>query len=197
MLEIANRDNMTVMAKFNSVPIIARPGDSANVLYTEWSKDNDLKREQYRMSPEYVDQELKRVRDRLEAQKRLNAVLRRAPDRMALSNIAGWEYVVATNTDGYGAAVMRFAELWARLMEYYITNGQTIEECADRAAKLAWVNEGISGFQYGCAVYTLSQYWVYGEQLRLWHNKFTQIGTEGDNANESGDVLDPASLEVE
>ena len=54
--------------------------------------------------------------------------------------------------------------------------------------------EGITGFMYGCAVGILSQVWVHGEQLRRWQNKDTQIGTEGDEANEKGGVLNPALL---
>jgi len=32
--------------------------------------------------------------------------------------------------------------------------------------------------------------------LRRWHNKENQIGTEGDKANESGGVLNPALLSI-
>ena len=42
----------------------------------------------------------------------------------------------------------------------------------------------------------LAQCWVHGEALRRWHNRDTQIGTEGDKANESGGVLNPALLTI-
>jgi hypothetical protein len=57
-------------------------------------------------------------------------------------------------------------------------------------------DEGITGFMYGCAVGCLARAWVYGEALRRWHNKDTQIGTEGDKANASGGVLNPALLNI-
>jgi hypothetical protein len=56
--------------------------------------------------------------------------------------------------------------------------------------------EGITGFMYGWSVGCLSRAWRHGEQLRRWHNKGTQIGNEGDKANETGGVLNPAILRI-
>lgn len=56
--------------------------------------------------------------------------------------------------------------------------------------------DGITGFMYGCAVSGLAKFWKHGEQLRRWHNKDSQLGTEGDEANESGGVLNPAILTI-
>jgi hypothetical protein len=42
----------------------------------------------------------------------------------------------------------------------------------------------------------LAKCWLHGEALRRWHNKDTQIGTEGDRANERGGVLNPAMLSI-
>ena len=55
----------------------------------------------------------------------------------------------------------------------------TVACCAKEASHLA-DSEGITGFMYGCAVSMLAQCWKHGEELRRWHNKDTQIGTEGD-----------------
>lgn len=49
---------------------------------------------------------------------------------------------------------------------------------------------------YGCAVSALAKFWVHGEQLRIWHNLDIQIGNEGEKANESGGVLNPALLNI-
>ena len=54
--------------------------------------------------------------------------------------------------------------------------------------------DGITGFMYGAAVSILAKAWVYGEELRRWHNLDTQIQHEGEKANESGGVLNPALL---
>jgi len=110
-----------------------------------------------------------------------------------LSDSDGWKSFVDKNKDDYGSGVVRYAERWARLMQVRIDAGDSIADCAEDLSHLA-NSEGITGFMYGCAVATLSKCWTYGEELRRWHNKETQIGTEGDKANESGGVLNPALL---
>jgi hypothetical protein len=112
-----------------------------------------------------------------------------------LSDAEGWQKCVDANKDGYGSYCVRYAEKWARLMQVRIASGETIAECAEELSRLA-DDEGITGFMYGAAVSMLSQCWKHGEGLRRWHNKETQIGTEGDEANESGGVLNPALLNI-
>jgi hypothetical protein len=107
----------------------------------------------------------------------------------------GWNKFKANNTDGYGGRVVRYADEWARLMQVRISNGKTVAQCADELSHLA-DDDGITGYMYGCAVAVLAKVWKHGEALRRWHNKETQIGTEGDKANESGGVLNPALLSI-
>lgn len=76
----------------------------------------------------------------------------------------------AKNTDGYGSGVFRYAEKWANMMEEAIENGAKLEDVAKSLSHKA-DTEGITGFMYGCAVSILSQCWVYGEELKVWHNK--------------------------
>ncbi len=76
----------------------------------------------------------------------------------------------AKNTDGYGSGVFRYAEKWANMMEEAIENGAKLEDVAQKLSHDA-DTEGITGFMYGCAVSILSQCWVYGEELKVWHNK--------------------------
>lgn len=80
-------------------------------------------------------------------------------------------------------------------MEKEIENGFTVADCAKATSNQA-DTEGITGFMYGAAVATLAGVWVYGEDLRRWHNRDCQIGDEGDRANESGGVLNPAILRI-
>ena len=113
---------------------------------------------------------------------------------MTLKDETLWNAAVANNQDHYGSGVIRFCEAWTRVMESEIANGKTIAGCADKAMSVA-DTEGITGFMYGCAVSILSKVWIHGEDLRRWHNKEIQIGTEGDKANEKdGAVLNPALL---
>ena len=79
--------------------------------------------------------------------------------------------------------------------EFLASIAKNLEDVADATSQEADV-EGITGFMYGCAVSTLSRCWKHGEQLRRWHNINTQLGNEGEKANESGGVLNPALLSV-
>ena len=112
---------------------------------------------------------------------------------MKLANAELWQECLANNTDGYGLAINAFAERWAGLMEDAIASGETVASCAERTCDKA-DTDGITGFMYGCAVSILSKVWLHGEDLRRWHNKDVAIGAEGDAANESGGVLNPAIL---
>ena len=104
---------------------------------------------------------------------------------------------VAKNQDPYGSGVIRFSNRWAELMEDQLsTAGQNLKDIAQSASEAA-DTEGISGFMYGCAVSELAYFWQYGEELRRWHNLRTQIRHEGEKANESGGVLNPALLTIQ
>jgi hypothetical protein len=114
---------------------------------------------------------------------------------MKLKDTEGWNKSVEVNKDDdYGAEITRYSEAWADLMEAEIAQGKTVAQCADETGSQADNNGGITGFMYGCAVGILSKVWEHGEELRRWHNLKTQIGTEGEKANESGGVLNPALL---
>jgi hypothetical protein len=106
-----------------------------------------------------------------------------------------WNEGLANNTDLYGRAVYDYALAWANLMETAIGNGQTVEMCAEVTSHMA-DTDGITGFMYGAAVSVLSWSWQHGEELRKWSNLKTQIGHEGEKANEEGGVLNPALLTI-
>lgn len=112
-----------------------------------------------------------------------------------LSNADGWNKFKKLNTDPYGGACVRYAEDWAKLMQVEFAAGKKIVDCAKQTSHDADY-DGITGFMYGCAVSMLSQCWKHGEALRLWHNLDSQIGDEGEKANESGGVLNPALLNI-
>jgi len=98
--------------------------------------------------------------------------------------------------DDYGLAVYRFSENWANLMEKRMAEGEKLEDIAKQSSSDA-DDEGITGFMYGVSISLLSNYWKYGEALRRWHNVNIQIHNEGEKANESGGVLNPALLIIQ
>lgn len=114
---------------------------------------------------------------------------------MKIRNQELWDKCVAANSDGYGKAVVDYTARWADLMESHIRAGSKVADIAKATSHEA-DTEGITGFMYGCAVSTLAEVWEYGEELRKWHNIDTQIGDEGECANEEGTVLNPALVTI-
>lgn len=114
---------------------------------------------------------------------------------MTKSDEAAWQVGLAVNTDPYGRRCFTYAEEWADLMEARMAKGEALEDCAAATSREA-DTDGITGFMYGAAVSILAKCWVHGDQLRRWHNLKTQIGTEGERANERGTVLNPALLNI-
>lgn len=112
---------------------------------------------------------------------------------------AKWrEGIAAQNGAPYGLCVFTFAEYWARLMQKKMDEGHSLEAVAEECSSKADIPcGGITGFMYGCAVSILAQCWKHGEELRVWHNRKYQIKDEGDRANESGGVINPAILCVD
>ena len=115
---------------------------------------------------------------------------------MKVSNQEAWDEWLAGNQDPYGKAVMEYAERWAGLMESRLAGGAELEDIAKDTSHEA-DTEGITGFMYGAAVSTLASCWEHGDALRRWHNLDTQIGNEGEMANEGGGTLNPALLTIQ
>ena len=114
---------------------------------------------------------------------------------MQMSDPEGWNLFAANNNDPYGSGVVRYAERWADAMEAEMAAGKALGDIADATSHSA-DTEGVTGFMYGCAVSVLAKVWKHGEELRRWHNLKTQIRDEGERANETGGVLNPAVLMV-
>lgn len=98
-------------------------------------------------------------------------------------------------SDDYGLACLNYAEDWATLMEVKMSEGHELEDIAKDTSHEADV-EGITGFMYNMAVAILVSHWVHGERLRRWHNLTSQLGDEGERANETGAILNTAVLNI-
>lgn len=107
-----------------------------------------------------------------------------------------WQEGISAQTEELGRGIYLYAEYWARLMQKKMSEDSKMEEIADECSSKADIPCGMSGFSYGCAVSILAQCWKHGEELRRWHNKRYQFHGEGDEANESGGVLNPALLRI-
>lgn len=192
---MAKNENCNVEFDFNGIAMTATPESDPDSLATRYHEESQRRHDAYIASPEYKRQQEEGARKERERRAKADAILAYAPERMTLRDAEGWKKAREANPDGYGGAVMTYAERWARMMEARMARGERIADIADECSHLA-DEEGITGFMYGAAVSTLARVWIHGEALRLWHNIETQIGNEGEKANESGGVLNPALLSI-
>lgn len=116
-------------------------------------------------------------------------------DAFSVKDAALWQRCRDNNKDPYGNAVNEYAARWATQMEARMAGGEQLAAIAKETSHTA-DTEGITGFMYGAAVSTLAAVWAHGGELRRWHNLDTQIGNEGERANQSGGVLNPALLSI-
>lgn len=218
-IEKCKEDITLYKFEFNSVTVIVSGGSVPNLIYRDWNRamngylgknatvgpfpdrvlsESQLERDnKIKLINEenYMKQQKEWAEEARVKSQKLKAKLNKCSD-IEISNYTSWNKTVDANKDGgYGEAIIRYAEKWAKLMQCEIANGKSIKECADETSHLA-DDEGITGFMYGCAVSILAECWKHGEELRRWHNSKTQIGTEGDRANENGSVLNPACLSI-
>lgn len=195
IIAVAQEFGDEVTADFNGVSLTATADSRAVTIADNYSAECERRHEAYVNSDEYKKRQREAEQEQLRQEQLLQGALSAAPERMTLKDADGWQKAVESNTDGYGSGVIRYAELWARLMESRLASGESISSSAEEMSHLA-DNEGITGFMYGCAVSILSSVWAYGEELRRWNNLTTQLGHEGEKANESVGVLNPAVLSV-
>lgn len=184
----------SVSFDFNEIRLVVMSGMTAADVCAEYDRQCEERHAAYVATPEYQERCRQAQEEGVRRAAVLDEILAIAPSAMTLRDPEGWAKARAANTDSYGNGIMTYAERWARIMEAMIVRDvTTVAGCAKEASHLA-DSEGITGFMYGAAVSTLSAVWVYGEALRRWHNLDTQLGGEGERANESGGVLNPAIL---
>jgi hypothetical protein len=206
----------TMQFDFNGVTVSVRSDSNPELIYRDWSRSlngyigksigpnpNPVLTDEEKASDARIKDKNERRRQKSQAkyeakakakQETVEAKLVNAP-AIELADEAGWQKSKEVNSDGYGGAVMTYSERWARLMQVEMSNGKKLADVADATSQEADL-EGITGFMYGCAVSQLASCWKHGDELRRWHNLKTQLGNEGEKANESGGVLNPALLSI-
>lgn len=111
---------------------------------------------------------------------------------MPISNTEAWDSWVTKNKDDYGKACVDVARKVMELLDDregdFDTHAIICE--ADDAIEAG----GITGFMASCVASMVSKCHSRGEEFRRKWNGDNQIGDEGDKANESGGVLNPALL---
>lgn len=215
-IALSAKKKKPIVFEFNGVKVTVCSDSDPKLIYRDWSralngyidksvgpypssvltkeeKANDARIEakNERKRQEWQTQYEAEVRTKRKA---VEARLANAP-QMELADEKAWQEFKDKNRDFYGASVVLYAERWARLMQLEMAGGKNLEEVAEATSHEADI-DGITGFMYGCAVSILAQCWIHGERLRRWHNLKTQIRNEGEKANESGGVLNPALFSI-
>ena len=215
-ITLSREEERPVVFEFNGVTITVHGDSNPELIYRDWSRalsgyinknvgphPNSVLTNTEKESDARIEAENERERQarQTEYEKKARAHRERVDAKLVNASAIGlvdatrWQKFKNKNQDSYGGAVMSYAERWARLMQAEMASGKNLEDVADAASHEADV-EGITGFMYGCAVSILAEVWIHGDRLRRWHNLKTQIGHEGEQANESGAVLNPALLSV-
>lgn len=212
----ADEDNRPIVFEFNDVTVAVRSDSDPELIYRDWSRalsgyivkivgpnPNPVLTDEEKANDARIEAENDRKRQERQAQyeaevrakrEAVEARLANAPE-MELADEKAWQEFKDKNQDFYGAGVVIYAERWARLMQLEMASGENLEDVAEATSYEADI-DGITYFMYGCAVSALAYCCKYGERLRRWHNLKTQIGNEGEKANESGGVLNPALLNI-
>ena len=214
--EWASNKGGLVKFEFNDVTVSVRMDSDPELIYRDWSramsgyigknvgpypnpvltdeeKENDARikaKNEQRRRQRWAEYDAQVTAKRIATE----AKLADAPE-MEVSDEATWQTWKDKNQDSYGGGIIAYAERWARLMQAELAAGKKLENVAKTTSREA-DTDGITGFMYGAAVQTLATSWKYGEELRRWHNLDTQLGDEGEKANESGGVLNPALLNI-
>lgn len=188
--------------EFNGVYVsVTTKNADPNKIIQFWNEKEEEKRikyeveqEKYKKTPEYRAERAKELKAEYHRQK-IEKLVKQSmqTEELQFKDEEAhkiWDNFVEVNSkDDYSAAVVRYAEYWAKFMQYLMTKhkGVKVAKIAENASHAADI-DGVTGFMYGCAVNVLSQVWKYGEELRKWHNK--EYDYEGDG------VVNPAVLTV-
>jgi hypothetical protein len=194
MVELMADSGEQVECTFNDIELLFSPGTTPEQIEAYFDAESKRRSDEYNARPDVIARRAEQERKDDEHTKQLDELLSVAPP-IQLRDEAAWKVWQDSNQDGYGAAVVRFAEKWGRVMQVRMAEGRALIDCANDASHFV-DDDGITGFMYGCAAQMLAQCWIHGEELRRWHNLKTQIGTEGESANESGCILNPAILNI-
>ncbi len=210
----AEQSNRIITFKFNDVTVNVRSDSDPKLIYRDWQRATNgmidtnvgphpkrvLTREEIandnRISAELDMQQRQRERAYHEGvMARRNVVESKLVNAPPIEVVDEREWRKLKRRGPYELTIIAFAERWARLIQLEMAEGKTLEEVAEAASYEADF-EDITGLMYGAAATVLVQCWKHGEQFRRWHNLNVQVGKEGERANETGGILNPALMRL-
>jgi len=181
--ELADKNDAEVSFDFNGVTVVIASytntdnlmRDYDNAFLMEWGEIGPRPVAEYSQELKEKIQSARRAQDkRNEEQRAQYEAERQAKEsairakvsgvRMEFSDEALWEKGRANNTDPYGNAVYEYAELWAKLMQAELSNGNPITIVSEPTSFEADVF-GITGYQQSAAKSIIRHCWLYGDNI--------------------------------
>ena len=114
-------------------------------------------------------------------------------EKMPITNQNKWDVWVKNNDDAYGKACVDVAR---EVMEILDDNKPFDPHKIICQAVDSIDAGGITGFMAGCVAQMVAGCHSRGEEFRRAWNQDVQINDEGDKANETGGILNPALLNI-
>jgi len=158
-------DGKAVKLTFNGCDLTVTADKTPEDVCKAYDKECTRQAEEYRNSPEgklaakaAQDREDQRAREKTEVDRKISGI------SMEFSDRASWDKVKSLNTDPYGAAAVRYAERWAKLMQAEMDSGKKLEDIIESTSYQA-DDEGMTGFMHGAARCILYKTWKYGKAL--------------------------------
>ena len=154
----------------------ATPEKIVQIWEEKWEEKNKAY-EEYKKTPEYRAQRAKELKDEYRQQK-IEKLVKYAAQTEELQfkdeeARKVWDnFVEAQPKDDYGVNIIRYAEYWAKFMQYLMAKheGVTVAKIASNASRDANI-VGASGAMYHRAINILSRVWKHGEAFRKLYNK--------------------------
>jgi hypothetical protein len=189
MVKLAREHNDFVVADINAYRWVALEDSDPQALVDGYFTDMERKHVEYLESPEYLeDQKRSQEYERIAIEAKAKGIL---PFHVLSIKEKRWDELIEINShDEYSACTVRYAARWANMMEQEFTlRNVPLAEVAEKTTHTADL-EGITGFMFGCAVSMLSEVWIWGDALRVWHNSNYGVGAEAQG------VVNPAIMYI-
>jgi hypothetical protein len=116
---------------------------------------------------------------------------------MPITKVTDWNKWVEANQDPYGKCCVDVARHAMDILDERGEVGDPHQLICDAEKRLPETEQGITGFMAGAAAQMISNCHSQGDEFRrAWNLKY-QIHDEGERANESGGILNPALMTIQ
>ena len=115
---------------------------------------------------------------------------------MPVTDVEALKRCEDANTDPYGKVCVDVARHAMDILDEREVLDNPHDLISEAQNRLPEAERGITGFQSGCIAEIISQCHSRGDEFRRAWNLCMQIRDEGERANDSGGILNPALLNI-